>query len=56
MAFLYGSDRGRYNDLLIDLQNSFTQGIDKYPTTLDEAYLRLASYVPRARPPISNTN
>ena len=37
-AFLLGSDRNRYGRLIEDLENSFTQKQDLYPTTLNDAY------------------
>jgi Zinc knuckle len=38
VAFVLGSDRVRYGKLIEDLENSFIQGDDKYPTELTEAY------------------
>ena len=37
-AFLLGSDRNRYGKLLEDLENDFTQGSDRYPKTVVDAY------------------
>jgi hypothetical protein len=38
VAFVLGSDRVRYGRLIEDLENSFIQGNDKYPTEVTEAY------------------
>jgi Zinc knuckle len=42
-AFILGSDRTRYGKLLEDLENSYLQGDNKYPTNVDEAH-SLISY------------
>jgi hypothetical protein len=36
--FILGSDRGRYAILIEDLENEFTQKVDKWPKTLIDAY------------------
>ena len=41
LAFLMGADRTRYGKLLEDLENSYLQGRDDYPKTLNEAYTLL---------------
>jgi hypothetical protein len=40
-ALLYGSNRVRYGKLLEDLENDYTQGANKYPSTLQQAYALL---------------
>ncbi|KAG7373144.1 hypothetical protein IV203_033868 [Nitzschia inconspicua] len=39
------SDPHRYAGLMADIENSFTRGIDGYPTTLTKAYEMLVNYV-----------
>lgn len=46
VAFLSGADRGRYQDLMTDLENNFAQGFNKYPSTLVEAYELLVRWKP----------
>jgi hypothetical protein len=43
-AFLLGSDRARYGKLLEDLENDHTQGVDNYPSTLQQAYTLLVHW------------
>jgi hypothetical protein len=43
-AFLVGSDRTRYGKLLEDLENSYTQGSNNYPATLQSAYSLLVHW------------
>ena len=38
------SDRNRFGTLLEDLENEYTSGYDKYPTTITQAYNRLLRY------------
>jgi hypothetical protein len=42
--FLLGSDRGRYGVLVQDLENNFTQKVDKWPKTLVDAYSLLMNW------------
>ena len=44
VAFLMGADRGRYGLLIQDLENSFTQGTDKYPKDIVSAYHLLSNW------------
>jgi hypothetical protein len=44
IGFLYGSDRARYGKLLEDLENSYVQGNDNYPDTLQQAYTLLVHW------------
>ena len=44
MAFLAGSDRTRYGGLLIDMENSYMQGVTRYPQMLVQAYNDLNNY------------
>lgn len=37
-AFVLKADRGRYHKLVMDLENSHTQGVDKYPKSVTNAY------------------
>jgi hypothetical protein len=43
-AFVMGADKTRYGRLMEDLENSFTQGSDKYPKTMGEAYNLLVNW------------
>lgn len=43
-AFLFGSNRTHYGKLLEDLENDYTQGIDNYPPTLQQAYTLLVHW------------
>jgi hypothetical protein len=43
-AFLLGSDKTRYGRLIEDLENSFTQGVDKFPKTMVDAYNLLVNW------------
>jgi hypothetical protein len=43
-AFIMGADKHRYGKLKEDLENSFTQGDNKYPVNLTEAYRLLTSW------------
>jgi hypothetical protein len=43
-AFLLGADRKRFGKLIEDLENSFTQGHDKFPKTLSDAYKLLVNW------------
>ena len=47
--FLFGADKIRFGKVLEDIENTFTQGYDKFPTDLTHAYKLLANwkqYVP----------
>ena len=46
IAFLMGSDRTHYGPLLIEMENSYLQQINWYPTTLMQAYNDLNNYWP----------
>ncbi len=37
-AFLLGADRNRYGKLVEDIENAHTQGTNRYPTNLNDAY------------------
>jgi Reverse transcriptase (RNA-dependent DNA polymerase) len=37
-AFILASDRSRYSKLIEDLENNYIQGVNRYPTTLEDAY------------------
>ena len=59
VAFVLGADRGRFGKLIEDLENSYTQGTDKYPKTLTDAYKLLANWKQDIRPsctPVNNHN
>jgi hypothetical protein len=43
-AFILGADKTRYGCLMEDLENSFTQGIDKFPKTMVDAYNLLVNW------------
>lgn len=43
-TFLLGADRTRYGVMIAGYENSFTDGIDKYPKTVNDAYMRLVNY------------
>jgi hypothetical protein len=43
-AFILGSDKTRYGRLLEDLENSYTQGVDKYPKSMVDAYNLLVNW------------
>lgn len=43
-AFILGADRSRYGKLIEDLENSYTQGDDKYPKNLTDAYKLLINW------------
>ena len=40
-AFLLSADRSRYGRLIEELENSYVEGNDRYPKTLEEAHKRL---------------
>lgn len=40
-AFIVHADRSRYGKLIEDLENTYVQGIDRYPESLDKAYTLL---------------
>jgi hypothetical protein len=42
--FMQGADRGRFGKLMEDLENSFTQGRDNYPKTVQAAYSLLTNW------------
>ena len=41
---IMGSDKKRYSSLLLDLENSYTTGYDKFPESLSEAYTLMTNY------------
>ena len=43
-CFLYGADRTRYGDLMRSFENSYIEGSDRYPKTLNDAYNILVKY------------
>ena len=43
-AFILGADKIRFGKLLEDLENSYTQGDDKYPKTMTDAYKLLVNW------------
>jgi hypothetical protein len=43
-AFILGADKTRYGRLIEDLENSYTQGDDKFPKTMTEAYNLLVNW------------
>jgi hypothetical protein len=43
-AFILGADKTRYGRMLEDLKNSFTQGVDKYPKNMTDAYNLLVNW------------
>jgi hypothetical protein len=43
-AFILGADKTRFGKLQEDLENAYTQGDDKYPTDLTEAYKLLTNW------------
>jgi hypothetical protein len=43
-AFILGADKTRYGRLLEDLENSFTQGSDKFPKNMTDAYNVLVNW------------
>jgi hypothetical protein len=43
-AFILGADKTRYGRLLEDLENSFTQGSDKFPKNMTDAYNILVNW------------
>jgi len=45
MSFLHGSDRERHGGFLLDLLNSHTQGVNKYPRKLNTAHQQLSACV-----------
>ena len=46
-AFMFGASRSRYGSLIVDLQNAYVMGEDKFPATLTEAYNMMANYTGR---------
>ena len=49
IAFLSGADRQRYGPLLLEMENTYLQRINCYPTTLVQAYNDLNNYWPDAQ-------
>jgi hypothetical protein len=43
-AFILGADKSRFGKLMEDLENAYTQGDDKYPTDLTDAYKLLTNW------------
>ena len=46
IAFLSGADHQHYSPLLLEMENSYLQRINHYPTTLIQAYNELSNYQP----------
>ncbi|MHA7927606.1 MAG: reverse transcriptase domain-containing protein, partial [Marinobacter sp.] len=44
VSFLLGSDRRRYHQLIVDLENDFTRGQKNYPKTITDAYNLLVNW------------
>ena len=44
IAFLKRSDKGRYGQLITDLENQFTRSTDQYPTSVTEVFNLLVNY------------
>lgn len=44
VCFLYGTDRVRYGNLMRSFENSYIEGHDRYPKTLNDAYNILVKY------------
>ena len=44
IAFLSGADHQHYGSLLLEMENSYLQQINCYPTTLIQAYNDLNNY------------
>jgi hypothetical protein len=44
IAFILSADRSRFNKLIEDMENSFLQGMNKYPTTLAATHHLLANW------------
>ena len=42
--FMTKADKGRYGQLVIDLENQYTRGTDQYPATITETYNMLVNY------------
>lgn len=43
-CFLHGSDKQRYGALVQDYENSYIEGVDRFPKTLTDAYNLLVKY------------
>ena len=54
--FLMGSDKKRYSSLLLDLENLYTMGYDKFPDNLSEAYTLMTNFKCTTFRPRNNTN
>jgi hypothetical protein len=50
VGLLKRADIHRYGSLLIDLENSFSRGVDQYPVDLTAAYNLLLNYKPKNTP------
>ena len=48
-AFIHGSDKSRYAELMIELENQHTYGNDQFPKTLTGAYNLLVNYRTKMR-------
>ena len=44
IAFLKRADKGRYGQLITDLENQFTRGTDQYPMSVTETFNLLVNY------------
>ena len=56
IAFLKRADRARYGNLMNDLSNQFTQGSDRFPLDLAEAFSYLQNYRPHQQTRNHNPN
>ena len=56
VAFIFGSDRGRFSRLLDKLQNDYLQGYDGYPKTVQSAYSLLTNWKQNSGRVNSNVN
>jgi hypothetical protein len=43
-TFILGADKTRYGRMMEDLENSFTQGVDKFPKNMTDAYNLLVNW------------
>jgi hypothetical protein len=44
MSFLYAVDKFRYGNMLDELENDFTKGVDHYPDTITKAYTLVVNF------------
>ena len=50
LSSIDGVDRGRYDQLHIDMINSFNRGQEIYPTSLTKAYKMIVNYIEPTKP------